>query len=131
VNKRFCLVLAVFSCAVSAGCDLGDVCDPGYKEEYGACLRIPMPAPDGGSKRADAAASDAAASTGGSAEIGDECEAEGDCANGLRCGAPMLAYCTRANCLEPGSEGCPSDWTCLDVTGFSPDPAVGSICLRP
>lgn len=130
--------------ALCAACELDNPCDPGHRLEHGACYPPKRATPGGAKPDAGAASADAGAVDGDGGDepradasapagdpyegFGEACAMTADCAKGLICGAPMLALCTRTNCIDD-PDACPSDWTCLDVTGLSPDPSVTSICL--
>ncbi len=119
-------------------CDPSDPCDPGYYEEHGACRLFGAAANGGDGDQADASQDDDggesaepadASNADPYASFGDECAEQADCPSHLVCGAPQLAYCTAVSCLADAST-CPPGWTCLDVTGSSPDPSVTSVCLN-
>lgn len=120
-------------------------CDSDQELTNGACIPI---APDAG-MGTDGAVDDAAVADGGDAAgeggsdammcsdgvaLGDPCS---DGTNHTDCGceAPYCALqpgsttgtCTRTGCIEdPGV--CPSGWTCIDLSAFSPD--LPSICVE-
>jgi hypothetical protein len=114
-------------------CDPSDPCDPGEQEQHGQCRPLPQPAVDAGGDASSGDAEDGGSEAEPAGDpydgFGDECAAEDDCASGLICAAPMLPVCTQVNCMDDAST-CPPGWTCLDVTGLSPDPNVSSICLE-
>jgi hypothetical protein len=114
-------------------CDPSDPCDPGDYEEHGQCRALPEPAVDAGGDASsgddDDGGSEAEPPADPYAGFGDECAEASNCPSGLICGAPMLPMCTQVNCMDDESV-CPPGWTCLDLTGLSPDPNVSSICLE-
>lgn len=133
LGMRAWLVLVALS---AIACDPSDPCDPGDYEVHGACYTPEMEVPDAGDGDGDAGDGDSedagdeeAPPADPYAGFGDECTDDGDCSNGLICGAPMLPMCTQVNCMEEPSI-CPPDWTCFDTTGLSPDPNITSICLN-
>jgi hypothetical protein len=133
------LLLAAWLITGLCACEPSDPCDPGYKEVHGACFPIdgeedasePGDAEDGDDEDGGSLMSDAEVEPPGDPYegFGDECADEGDCPEGLICGAPQLPMCTQVNCLDEPSI-CPPDWTCVDTAGASPDPSVTSICLK-
>jgi hypothetical protein len=127
-------LIALLSAGQSA-CDPSDPCDPGYHEVHGACYKDDEPRdasddPSGGEDgghEADAASPDSPEAL--YEFFGDDCSDESGCPDALICGAPELPMCTQVNCLDDESL-CPPDWTCTDISAFSPDPNVASICLK-
>jgi hypothetical protein len=127
----------VLALVAGSGCDPSDPCDPGYEEIHGACYKMQAPLDastdasgpdeDGGDDEPDG---EAPASPEDLYEFfGDNCSDESGCPEALICGAPQLPMCTQVNCLDDETL-CPPDWTCTDISAFSPDPEVTSICLQ-
>lgn len=113
------LACGPWSCAPS------DPCDPGYYADHGACLRM---APNKMNEH-DAGTSDAAAAFDES-DFGYSCTTDADCGGSApACGAPRLPICTAINCLN-GQSRCPTDWMCLDVSAWTPDPKIQSVCVK-
>lgn len=117
--------LAVMSSVtLLVACDPDDPCDPGYYADHGVCFRI-----DAGTSDEDAGGEDAAVDR--YAGFGQACTTPDDCpATAPSCGRPPVQVCTLANCMELGEDACPPGWTCLDITGLSPDPAITSACVN-
>jgi hypothetical protein len=117
------LLWALLSALVA--CDPDNPCgDPSYYADHGMCLRVVHPA-DGGAD--DDAGPDAARPD---TEFGAPCTTSADCGGRAPvCGAPMLPVCTVTNCLEKNL-ACPPTWTCFDVSAWTTDPEVQSVCVR-
>jgi len=126
MNRRGLLCTLLLCCgALLAACDPDDPCDPGYFEDYGVCLR-----------KAPRVERDAGADAGDAAEPFDEsdfgytCSSDADCGGSApSCGAPRLPICTVINCLD-GASRCPASWTCLDISSWTPDPKIQSVCVN-
>lgn len=103
-------------------CNPSDRCDPGYTVDHAACVpNRPMNADDGdaGPKRFNDDYTD----------FGLSCATSADCGGAAPfCAAPNLPVCTQLDCLGNGKI-CPPDWLCMDVSAFSPDPRVSSLCI--
>jgi hypothetical protein len=107
-----------------AACDPSHPCDDGYYADHGMCLRIVAPAVDAGADQ-----DGGPARTNPNANFGDPCSSAAECGGKAPvCGAPMLPVCTLVNCLQDDIP-CPPDWNCLDVTAFTTDPKVKSVCV--
>jgi hypothetical protein len=105
-------------------CDPSDPCDPGYRADHGACLRTATKMME-----QDAGQSDAAMEFDES-DFGYSCTTDADCGGSApSCGAPRLPICTAINCLN-GAAKCPSSWECLDVSAWTPDPKIQSVCVK-
>jgi hypothetical protein len=125
---------ALFSCAllsVVVACDPEQACEPGFRATFGSCVAI-TPA-DAGKAKSDSGGDDdgGAGSCEPYARFGDACQTNDQCG----CGAPTcmtdpLFYCSVTNCMGDTTV-CPPGWNCLDVSQFSTDPSVTSICFRP
>ena len=109
-------------------CDPDSPCDPGQYADHGACYSL--------KSKSDAAADGDAAADASDAGprkyegFGKACSSAADCTHDApACGAPSSPVCTAVNCMKM-PEVCPDDWTCLDVTGLSPDPSVTSACVK-
>ena len=114
--------LLILSCSWWYACDPDDPCDPGYYADHGACL---MPPP----KREDAGLVDGAVPFNES-DFGYVCSSNADCGGSApTCGAPQLPICTAVNCLA-GATRCPTGWNCLDISAWTPDPSVQSVCVN-
>lgn len=109
---------------VLAACAPSHPCDPGYRVDHGACFKLgPAPAQD------DDAGPDAPKFAGDYSDFGRACTSQSDCGGAApTCAAPNFPVCTHINCLAD-SQICPPDWKCMDVSAFSPDPSVKSLCL--
>jgi hypothetical protein len=127
-------VIALFWVGLGA-CDPSDPCDDGYHEVHGACYKdaelrdasVPSDDEDGGDE--DSADAEAPSPADLYEFFGDDCSDESGCPQALICGAPELPVCTQVNCLQDEAL-CPPDWACTDISAFSPDPDVTSICLQ-
>jgi hypothetical protein len=109
-----------------AACAPSHPCDPGYRVDHGACLKV---APPRMQDDADAG-SDAPRFAGDYSDFGLACETQADCGGAAPfCAAPNFPLCTHLDCLTD-STICPPDWHCLDVSALSPDPTVTSLCLN-
>jgi len=122
-GERVCVLFLLLACALW-GCEPDDPCDPGFTADHGACLRM---APK--MVEQDAGTSDAAAEFDES-DFGYSCTTDADCGGSApACGAPRLPICTAINCLN-GQSRCPSNWMCLDVSSWTPDPKIQSVCVN-
>jgi hypothetical protein len=126
VNRRGRLVALLLCSACFLACDPSDPCDPGYYADHGACL-LPSPRRDGSG---DAGTDDAGPQPFNEKDFGYACATDADCGGSApSCGAPQLPVCTAINCLG-GAVRCPSTWNCLDVSAWTPDPAIQSVCVN-
>ena len=127
MNARRWLVSLAWCSAALFACDPANPCDPGQYADHGACYPL--------ASKHDAAADgdagpDADAAARSYAGFGKPCSSSDDCSGAApACGAPTSPVCTAVNCMKK-PEVCPDGWTCLDVTGLSPDPAVTSACVK-
>ena len=124
-----CIVVWFASLGVF-GCDPSDPCDRGQYADHGACYALPRDGGDDASVAVDGAVGDADSGELSYEGFGDACDRPEDCKGAApSCGAPTSPVCTAVNCMgKPAA--CPPDWTCLDVTGLSPDPSVKSACVK-
>jgi hypothetical protein len=97
-----------------AACDADSACDPGQREQQGACIPI--------AAVSDAGSADAGCGAPLKAKLGETCKADGDC----NCEAPYCAimqnaaegYCSIKDCtLSP--DDCPGGYQCFDLSIFS------------
>lgn len=106
------------------GCEPDDPCDPGYYADHGACLRMAPPKTDAGEAPGDAAMPF------NESDFGYSCTSDADCGGSApSCGAPRLPICTAINCLTGGGR-CPASWNCLDISTWTPDPKIQSVCVN-
>ena len=127
------LVWLLCASASLSACELDDACDPGYREDHGACIPLVQRSDAGGDADADGGTADGGASgsySGDDSDFGRPCQTMQDCGGKAPvCAAPMLPRCTAINCLQHESE-CPASWTCLDISMVSTSPVVKSICVQ-
>ena len=121
---RLCTLLVCY--AGLNACNPDDPCDPGYVADHGACLRQARPKSD---NDAGAPSTDAATPFDVN-DFGYTCATDADCGGSApSCGAPRLPICTAVNCLT-GMGRCPDTWNCLDVSSWTPDPKIQSVCVN-
>ena len=110
------------------GCDPSDPCDTGYYEDHGGCYPFdasPPTNPDDQDSGTDGPGGNP------NATFGTKCNNDSDCSEvAPSCGAPMFPVCTAINCHAQAVNPCPATWTCLDVTAYSPDPTVTTVCVQ-
>jgi hypothetical protein len=125
---------AVVAAGIFAGCSVDQPCDPGatYVGGY-ACYAPPPPV--------DAASSDDADDDGATSGDGGNCSAAG-AGFGTVCGAPAdcpcgldfciayggPGYCTKTGCDAANGAGCPSGYSCVDLSAYGP--GLGPTCVR-
>jgi len=124
IPSAWALTLAL----AAMSCDPDDPCDPGYYEDHGGCYPLNTAPPDDEDAGVGA---DASVSSNPSAKFGSPCTVQSDCGGvAPTCGAPLFPVCTVINCQELPVNPCPATWTCLDVTAYSKDPTVSTVCVQ-
>jgi hypothetical protein len=124
--RAWSIVLWMLAAACLPACDPTDACDPGYYADHGACF-LPRPPRD---PSADAGSAPDGAVPFNEQDFGYACTTDADCGGSApRCGSPQLPICTAVNCLS-GEGRCPATWKCLDVSTWTPDPKIQSVCVN-
>jgi hypothetical protein len=129
LRSRSSLFALVALSLAAAACDPEHPCERGYHADHGACYLD-----DAGIGPGDASSDEDAAAGGGGGEatgFGKACTTMADCGGDAPlCGGAMLPFCTAVDCMADGKDLCPSGWRCLDVSQFSPDPNIKTVCVN-
>jgi hypothetical protein len=140
--RAFLLVLPIL-----LACDPSDPCDPGQEEKLGTCKPSANPSkPDDlGDAESPAEGMDAGVESPGEMIRGDaaeppdlcledpyitynkSCTEDSDCRCAANVCAPTLNRCAILNCMK-GEHPCPKGSKCIDISAFSPNPDVTSMC---
>jgi hypothetical protein len=129
---RSAVLASALCCLGLVACDPSDPCDSGYRADHGYCVLADAGFdwfPD--AQVLDADGGEPPASN-PDATFGSPCVLQSDC-GGMApvCGGPMLPICTDINCLDTGTNTCPSGWECIDVTKYMASaPGVNAVCIK-
>jgi hypothetical protein len=126
-RRRGLGALAWVLALAAISCDPDQACDPGFYADHGGCYPLDAAAPSDDD--------DAGGGNGGggnpNAKFGTPCSVQSDCGGvAPTCGAPQFPVCTAINCQAQPVNPCPATWTCLDVTAYTTDPSVTSVCVQ-